>query len=72
MTATARLAPGLGEETDNEKRWGAGEEALGGRRGSAGGPISGIHEKRRGEPRKNGEMDWVKLPNVTPLTTAYR
>ena len=29
---------------------------------------TGIHEKRRGEPKKNGEMDWVKLPSVTPLT----
>ena len=35
--------------------------------GSTGGPITGHHEKRRGEPKKNGEMDWVKLPSVTPL-----
>ena len=59
--ATARLVPRLGEETD-------GKEALGGRRGSVGGSITRIHEKRRREPRKNGEMDWVKLSSVTPLT----
>ena len=63
-----RLAPRLGEGTDDEKALGAGEEALGGRGGSAGAPIIGIREKKRGEPRKNGEMDWVKLPSVIPLT----
>ena len=58
---TARLVPLLGNGIDDE-------ETLGGRRGSFGGPIIGIHEKRRGESRKNGEMDWVKLSSVTPLT----
>ena len=57
----ARLVPLLGNGIDDE-------ETLGGRRGSFGGPIIGIHEKRRGEPKKNGEINWVKLPNVTPLT----
>ena len=55
----ARLAPRLEEGTE-------GEEALEGPRGSVGGPIIGIHEKRRGELRKNGEMDWVKLPVSHP------
>ena len=31
------------------------------------GAIIGIHRKKR-EPRKNSEMDWVKLPCVTPFT----
>ena len=58
----------LVKEPTARKCWGASEEVLGAQRGSAGGPITGIHEKRRGEPRKNGEMDWVKLSNVTLLT----
>ena len=49
------------KEPTARKRWGAGEEALGG-------PLPESMKKRRGEPRKNGEMDWVKLPSVTPLT----
>ena len=59
----SRPPPVLHRDSEKEptarKRWGADEEALG--------PITGIHEKRRREPRKNGEMDWVKLPSVTPL-----
>ena len=43
------------------KRWEASEEALGG-------PLPVSLKKSRGEPRKNGEMDWVKLSSVTPLT----
>ena len=52
--ATVRLAPRLEEGTGDE-------EALGG-------AITGIHEKSEESREKNGEMDWVKLPSVTPLT----
>ena len=43
------------------KCWGVSEEALGD-------PLPKSMKKRRGESRKNGKMDWVKLSNVTTLT----
>ena len=59
--ATVRLVLQLGEETD-------GEEALGGRRGSVGGPTAEIHEK--GEVSREKMMRWIglKLLSVTTLT----
>ena len=68
----SRSPPVLHHDSEKEstarKRWGADEKALGDRRGSARGPITGIH--------------WIKLPsitplmkqptNVTPLTKEYR
>ena len=50
----ARFALRFGEGTD-------GEEALGG-------PLSESMKKGKESREKNGEMDWVKLLSVTPLT----